>query len=92
MFLAGYHFAMDSVGAIDISQPDFGGFHNWIAAKYGYYESTSGWANMILAVELGLSPQDRSGSWNDFKRKATEIQHTNSVKTFFKLVGEFKNS
>jgi len=91
-FLAGYHFAMDFVGAIDISQPAFSGFHNWIAAKYGFYESTSGWANMILGVELGLSPQDRGGTWSDFKGRATETQHQNSVKTFFKLVGEFKNA
>ena len=91
-FLEGYHFAMGSVGAIENSQPDFRGFHNWVAAKYGFYESTSGWANMILVAELGLSPRGNIEAWEDCKRKATEIQHENSVRTFFKLVGEFKKA
>lgn len=91
-FLAGYHFAMNSVGAVENSQPDFRGFHNWVAAKYGFYESTSGWADMILVAELGLHPRENSEDREDCKRKATEIQHENSVRTFFKLVGEFKNA
>lgn len=91
-FLAGYHFAMDSIGAIDVSQPDFRDFHNWISAKYGFYESTSSWANMILVVELGLNPRGDGGDREDCKSNATEIQHENSVRTFFKLVDEFKNS
>jgi hypothetical protein len=27
--------------------PDFNNFHNWVANRLGYYESTSGWAYMI---------------------------------------------
>ena len=89
-FLAGYRFAMDSIGAIDTSEPSFGGFHNWVAAKYGFYESTSGWATMILTVELSLNLTGKKEA--DWANKATEMQHRNSVKTFFKLVSEFKNA
>ena len=45
-FLSGYFFAKkdeDLKGDI----PNFHGFHDWIANKFEYYESTSGWAYMI---------------------------------------------
>jgi hypothetical protein len=32
-----------------ISNPEFRGFHEWVKEKYGYFESTSGWCNMLLA-------------------------------------------
>ena len=86
-FLAGYRFAMESIGAVNISQPDFHGFHDWVAAKYGFYESTSGWARMILHVELGFGPREQC---IDLNKIANEIHHRKSMKRFFDLVDEFK--
>ena len=45
-FLSGYFFAKNDK-AIKKEKPDFHGFHDWIAKKFNYYESTSGWAYMI---------------------------------------------
>jgi hypothetical protein len=28
--------------------PEFQGFHDWIAARFGWSESTSGWCNIII--------------------------------------------
>jgi hypothetical protein len=28
--------------------PDFGGLHDWLAKRFGWYESTAGWCNIIL--------------------------------------------
>jgi len=30
-----------------MQQPDFHGFHDWVAHRLGFAESTSGWCNMI---------------------------------------------
>jgi hypothetical protein len=47
-FVAGYSFCQWQAGAaIEDEAPDFGGFHDWVANKLGYSESTSGWRNMI---------------------------------------------
>jgi hypothetical protein len=29
-------------------QPDFGGLHDWVAKRFGWYESTAGWCNIIV--------------------------------------------
>jgi hypothetical protein len=47
-FLVGYSFcAYTNKLVIPAETPDFGGFHDWVAEKLGYSESTSGWSNMI---------------------------------------------
>ncbi len=45
-FLSGYFFAKKDE-TIKEEKPDFHGFHDWVAIKFDYYESTSGWAYMI---------------------------------------------
>ncbi len=44
-FLDGYSFGNSN--ATKPEHPDFGDFHDWVAKKFDYYESTSGWAYMI---------------------------------------------
>ena len=51
-FLGGYMTAAyDAQISFVDETPPFGAFHDWVAMKLGYYESTSGWANMLLAAE-----------------------------------------
>jgi hypothetical protein len=35
------------LGMEPCDQPDFGGFHDWVAARFGWRESTAGWCNII---------------------------------------------
>jgi len=52
-FVAGYSFCQRQAGiAVEDEKPDFGGFHDWVAKKLGYGESTSGWRNMITNQRL----------------------------------------
>ncbi len=45
-FLSGVSFA-SNYNSSDTEQPNFGDFHDWIAKRLNYSESTSGWAYMI---------------------------------------------
>ena len=45
-FLSGYFFAKMNE-EVKEENPEFHGFHDWVANKFGYNESTSGWAYMI---------------------------------------------
>lgn len=49
-FLNGYICALYETDSTDedLLPLPFGLFHEYVACKYGYYESTSGWKNMIL--------------------------------------------
>ncbi len=47
-FLAGYDFAARTHDIVEESEPDFGKFHDWVAQKFGWNESTAGWDNIIL--------------------------------------------
>ncbi|WP_445363675.1 hypothetical protein ACJJIQ_03120 [Microbulbifer sp. ANSA003] len=89
-FLDGYTFAINEGSEIEGFLSNFQGFHNWVAKKYGFYESTAGWQNMILAIELGLNPGEIS--WGNYSSNATDAQHKASVETFFELVSEYKNA
>lgn len=71
-FIDGYTFALSNAEQ-ERFLGDFAGFHDWVAAKFGFYESTAGWQNMILAVEMGLPP--RGISWRDFALATSEAQH-----------------
>lgn len=44
-FIHGYY--MGASLPLKSEYPDFHGFHDWVAKKFDYYESTSGWAYMI---------------------------------------------
>ena len=89
-YIDGYEAAMYSVKAQNKTAPEFSGFHNWVAEKYGFYESTAGWQNMILAVEMGLPVKEIN--WENYAKEASETQHKQSLVRFFRLVHEFRNA
>lgn len=65
-------------------------FFDWVAQKLGYYESTAGWVNMILAYSIGFKPENIS--WKEvFATSITDEQHLKSIKFFYELVEQFKN-
>lgn len=65
-------------------------FFDWVAKKLGYYESTAGWANMILAFSMGFKPENIS--WEEvFATPVANEQHLKSIKFFYELVEQFKN-
>ena len=92
-YIAGYqHRVYDDFGEelyMEFLQ-DFPRFDDWVANKFGYYESTAGWHNMILAKEMGFAPENPR--WDNLTTNATEEQHKNSVIRFFDLINEFKNT
>jgi len=47
MLLAGIGFGLGMVGLSLRDAHDFHRFHDWVAKRLGFYESTSGWCNMI---------------------------------------------
>jgi hypothetical protein len=47
-FLHGYSFMASELGIEPCDQSNFGGFHDWVAARFGWPESTAGWCNIIL--------------------------------------------
>jgi hypothetical protein len=83
-YINGFEAAMYTANIKNNTIPAFSGFHNWVAEKYGFYESTAGWQNMILAVEMGLSPQDIN--WDTYSKNADRNQHEKSLERFFCLV------
>jgi hypothetical protein len=89
-FLDGYAFAVRSETTRIDFLGNFPGFHDWVAKKFGFYESTAGWENMILAIEIGLSPKNIK--WERYSYNVTEEQHELSVKKFFELVSEYQNA
>ena len=84
-FLAGYNHALFENNLIE-EGTDL--FFDWIAKKLGFYESTAGWANMILAVSLGFEP--KKIDWAKvLETKVTREQHEESVRKFYSLLEEF---
>jgi hypothetical protein len=64
-------------------------FHDWVAKRLGYYASTAGWVNMILAHSMGLDPQ--TVDWAEFiQTPVTNGQHEASVRLFYQLLEEFR--
>ena len=47
-FLDGCIFMTDEYDIECCEQPPFGGFHDWVAKRFGWYESTAGWCNIII--------------------------------------------
>lgn len=87
VYLHGYEMAMMDAGVKDVSIPRFHDFNEFVREKYGYYESTAGWVNMILAVTIGLDP--RNISWKTYGQAVTFEQHKKSVELFYQLLSEF---
>lgn len=89
-FIDGYTFAFSAEDERKKFNSSFYGFHDWVAEKFGFNESTAGWHNMILAVEMGLSPQKIN--WVGYSDNASLAHHEASVITFFELVHDYKNT
>lgn len=90
-FLVGYQCAMDDAGIEDVAYPEFHGFHDWIAKRFGYYESTAGWANMISAVVMGYDPA--TINWNKFfVETLSSEQGKYAVNYCFELMDEYRQS
>lgn len=87
LFVSGYYQALidNKIVPENIDEP----FFDWVANKLGYFESTAGWANMILAYTLGFEPQ--SIIWEEvFDYNVTKEQHLRSLQQFYELVEQFK--
>lgn len=65
-------------------------FADFVAQKYGFYESTAGYVNMILAVVTGFDPKNMD--WDKFgKHIISEAEHQQSIDLFFNILDEFIN-
>jgi hypothetical protein len=82
--------AMDHAGMKDASEPPFPDFDEWVRKQFGFRESTMGWANMILAVTLGLDP--RAVNWEDFDKGATREQLFEATRRSFELLEEYRGA
>jgi hypothetical protein len=47
VLIAAYDAGLGHVGFVLRDGADFHRFHDWVAKRLGFFESTSGWANMI---------------------------------------------
>jgi hypothetical protein len=76
-FLGGYMTAAyESQTSFVEENPPFGAFHDWVAMKLGYFESTSGWANMLLAAENGDETKALERFFvylDDFKQRQAKV-------------------
>ena len=87
IFVSGYYLALINHKIVpeNINEP----FFDWVANKLGYFESTAGWANMILAYSVGFEPE--SIIWEElFDYNVTKEQHLKSIQLFYELVEQFK--
>jgi hypothetical protein len=73
-YLDGYHFAMEWHGLSPVGDPLLvpGEFHDWVAYRLHFYESTSGWCNMI---------RDRTGTEQEGIDKFFELLAEFKVRT-----------
>lgn len=89
-FITGYLFAIENEERYSEFESDFRGFNDWVAAKLGFRGSTAGWQNMILAIEMGLSPKEFR--WENYAANATEEHHRASVAKFFEFIDEYRET
>lgn len=87
VFLSGYQTAMVDMGVVDTSSPQFQEFHDWIANRFGFIESTAGWPNMILAITLGQHPVEID--WEGYDRNVARQQLIEATHRCFELIEEF---
>ena len=90
VFLRGYQNAMEDAGVVDVSAPSFHEFHDWIAGKFGFSNSTAGWHRMILAMTLMLEPENVD--WESYDRNVTRQQLTEATRRCFDLIEEFRGA
>ena len=88
-YVSGYYHALIDNNIVQPSNLVDPFFH-WVAERLGYYESTAGWANMILAHCTGCNPNDIN--WEEFlATPVTKEQHLKSVNLFYELVEQYKS-
>lgn len=88
-YLSGYEHALSDLKVIPSSLAAPDPFFDWVANKLGYYESTAGWANMILAYSMGFEP--RQISWNEFlEAPVTKDNHLKSIELFYQLLEAYR--
>lgn len=80
----GYIHAVHDLNVGMIEDPPFHAFHDWVAMKYGHYESTSGWNNMILNGEGG----DEEKALESFFTQVDEFKKR-KAKVILQAVPEF---
>jgi len=90
IYMQGYIHAMKDAGIDDQSNPDIDGFHEFVRGKFGFYEATAGWPNMIFSVSLGLEPENIV--WKNYDVGATREQHKKSIVIFYKLLNEYREA
>lgn len=87
VYISGYRHALIDNKIIDFQTDPF---FDWVANKLDYYESTAGWANMILAKCMGFEP--RKIDWKVvLNTTPTKQQHLDSIAMFYSMLEEFKN-
>ena len=86
-FLDGYSYAFIENKLDDQSGSNELDFHDWIAAKLGFNESTAGWQNMILAYTIGLDPKNIR--WEAYDIGISKELHEKSIKQFYALLEEY---
>lgn len=85
-YVSGYSHALRDLGCVTVDQDPF---FDWIANKLGYYESTAGWANMILAVSMGFDSEEID--WNEFLvLDISDSDHKKSLRLFYVLLEEYR--
>jgi len=72
-FVEGCTFMAQEFGVESRDHPDFGAFHDWVAQRFGWRESTAGWCNIILE-ECGDDDQKALESFfelvDDYRRQS----------------------
>ena len=84
--LNGYSLALAQHKLLPLEE-DTPNFHEWVAYKLGFYESTAGWHNMILAVTLGWNPTTIQRE--NYAVEVSLEQHKRSIQLFYTLLDEF---
>ncbi|MDO5106146.1 hypothetical protein [Capnocytophaga sp.] len=84
-FVLGYKSAFWILGKKDDS---LDGFDDFVAKKLGFYESTAGFVNMILAHTQGF--ESKNILWDDFlKSEISSETHQKAITLFFSLLEAF---
>jgi len=88
LYISGYRLAMNDLGYVDTSSPPYDDFYDWIARKFGFFQVSVGWAEIILAKTLGEARD--TIDWNNFARGATRAQLEEAMRWSFELFDEFR--
>lgn len=87
-YVSGYYHALMDNNIVQSTETERD-FFDWVAEKLGYFESTAGWVNMILAFCAGFEPKNIS--WEQFlSTTISHDQHLKSIRYFYELIDEFK--